>query len=227
MTTEATTDSGSQSGTQGANPAASQTAGVQQNSQAPLTAEQYRQIAREESEKVWQSGKDRRFSKIESEQTNQRTLLDAIEAKMGSDPTLTLRQAERAVKLDQLLDGNPLAQTPPGSEANGAASDTVKRLIDRFKMDTSDPEVAQAIRDNTDIVDLSAALAGLQVTRKTSPTPSPVTSTPSTAGTSLGGGLSKAEIEEKAGLLNDLLAEPTKNSARIKALQSELGPDYA
>lgn len=227
MATPNPTDSSLQTGTPDANLNASP-AGGQPNSQGtPPTLEQYRLIAREEAEKAWQVGKDRRFSKIENEQVSQRTLLDQVQAKMDETPGMTIAQARREVKLDQLLADPEPAQ--PVSQGSGTppAAETVKRLIDKFSMDMNDPEVIKAIRENSDTVDLSFALAGLQVTRKTSPTPNLATNASPAGGGSVGGGLSQADTETKAGQLDLLLREPTKNARAIAALQKELGPDYA
>ncbi len=219
------TDSGQQTGEQNANSAASP-AGDKPNSQTPPTLEQYRQIAREEAMKAAQSTKDRRFDGLEREQSNQRTLLDDIQAKIDANPGMTIAQAKREVRLDQLLSDEPTGQTSQGSGAQ-PADDTVKRIVNKFSMEMSDPEVVQAIRDNPDSVDLSFALSELHLTRKTSPAPNLATNASPAGGGSVGGALSQADIETKAGQLDLLLREPTKNARAIAALQKELGPDYA
>lgn len=220
------TDSGLPAGEQNANSATSQPAGDQPNSQTPPTLEQYRAIAREEAIRAAQGVKDRRFDGITREQNNQRTLLDDIQAKIDANPGMTIAQAKREVRLDELLNDEPAPPASQGSGTGAPADDTVKRIIAKFSMDTNDPEVLQAIRGNSDIADLSFALSELRETRKSSPTPNLATNASPAGGTSVGTSLTSAQVEEKAGKLAKLLREPTVNQQAIAALQKELGPDY-
>ncbi len=130
----------------------------------------------------------------------------------------------------RVFDSEPSSPASPalqGSEAQGAADTSVKRLVEKMQLDINDPQVVQAIRENRDIVDLSAAFAEIQYVKKTSPTPTPATMAPPAGGASVASSLSVADIERKAGELDALLREPTMNAAKIAALQRELGPDYA
>lgn len=152
MTNQLPADSGLPAGTQDANPAVSAPASAQPNSSGTLmTPEDYRRIAREESEKVWQSGKDRRFDQIGKEQARQSDLLARIEAKMNENPSLSIAQAKREAQLDMIVEGSqssaPSTPASQGSGAQGATSISEWDVLQELGLTENSPGVMDALRE--------------------------------------------------------------------------------
>lgn len=181
-------DSSPQAGVQDANPGTSAPAGGQPNSQAPMTPEQYRVIAREEAERVWQSGKDRRFNAIQNEQQEQRTLLQRIEEKMSANPNLSFAEAKRDAQIDTVLEvqnSSPAADRPAslGSGADSAVKSpegsVELSLLQSFGFVDTDADVQRALLTHKgNAAALATALVEIQNNRKNQPPPSPATIAP-------------------------------------------------
>lgn len=178
-------DSGQALGVQDANPVVSQKQGVQPNSNGGgLTAEQYRQIAREEATKVAQSTKDRRFDGIEREQQNQRSLLERVEAKLVANPDMTFAQAKRDAQLDALLEPAPAAPVSTGSRND--VPDVSEQIIESLGFDANDEEVSQIrARTSGNLSLLGDELKELIVSRATAPKPNAAVNAAPTSGVSV------------------------------------------
>ena len=140
-----------------------QTGDKQSSSGETFTRAEYVKIAKEEAEKVWQSGKDRRIADLQEGQT---TLIGKIEQLTGQkfDPNV-IAQAENALLDDKIREDyrNRQGISQPAAPATGkqASGNDVTAVLTKYNLDSNDPAVSALVQSNAPAADF-AFLAGQQ-----------------------------------------------------------------
>lgn len=169
-----------------------------------------------EAEKRWQSDKDRRIPKVETEVGNLKAQIEQVLTlgKAGYGP----EQIEREMLLTQLLDQYKNMQPQEASTPVAAGNIEVQSIVSKAGLDANDAEVMAAIKGLSDPVDVAVKLGELKAKKANQPNPTNAQA-PATPGSSA----------HQASTETDLIAElqklQTSNplSKRIDEITTLLG----
>lgn len=204
--------------------------GSQPSNDAEVLYQRLEQSLLSKLEPRLQSLTDKRFKKVENEQTDIRAFMEKVKPYM--DKGLTLDQATREVELNEALDfyrasrqGSQPAQLAAAPQQS-STEPAVMKALQKLGLSDTDPEVVAILRDNADAADKIVGLATLGASRKAAPTPNPAINAAPTTGSQISRTLTTADVETKSAELNALYKNPTMNKARISALEKELEPYF-
>lgn len=172
----------------------------------------------EMAERKAQSTKDRRFSKMETEQGSFKEQLAKL--KELQEEGWSEKQALRFMETEQ-----PLAKTEPGTperkadtQPKAASTDTMALLLGQLELDANDPKVIEAMRVNSDELTKMSALitvAADKRARKNQPANPAAVAVPT-------GGNVTTNRQELTTKLQELLKNPSKNEKEIDETKAKL-----
>jgi hypothetical protein len=136
---------------------------------------EYRKIAREEAERAVQSTKDKRFSAIEKQVGESRSILERVKKMTGMSDE-DFEKLEDRMLLDELK-ASRNQQTQTGAPAssgtrNGSAADEALEIIESAGFSQDDPDVISFLADNPSSAKLTGKLIKLGIERASKPIPS-------------------------------------------------------
>ena len=152
--------------------------------------------------------------------------MDEVRAKVANG--MTLEDAEKSVHADRKAAEEKellykiaakVGVDAPSAQAAGngpSVTDETAKAIEALKLDPNDPEVAIALREGGGVL----RLAEIAVKNANKPTPSP-TGAPA-LGSAPAPTMTNERIEQLAAERNALYKEPSKNRAKIKAIEKQL-----
>jgi hypothetical protein len=193
-----------------------------------LSAEDIRAIVREETEKQWQSGKDKRLNKVErmpepDELTNTVSLVKKYLAATGGDEI----KAAREMQIDQMIASR--GSTGTATEVKAPRTNLAEQTADILKtagIDPFDPEVVELSQkpyaSEFEWLKTVTSLAVSRVNKTVADTPPP-------SGVINDGRAKPAVVVDKEGQLNTLYAqleslypEYTKNQSEITRIEGRI-----
>ena len=175
-------------------------------------------LVKDEVGKAVQSSKDRRFDKIEKTLSDYQPVLEKVKERLSPEDFATLQRDlewEEMKRRTGLLTSTSPTEQVGNQQATAAQpkSDVVKEL----GLDENDPDVAKVLRESGPD---PLKLAKVAINRAKTPTPDP-TSAPA-MGSAPVASISAEKIEQLAAERNQLYREPSKNRARIQAIEKQL-----
>jgi hypothetical protein len=175
-------------------------------------------------ERGTQSEKDRAVARVTKQMDDWKPTLEKLAqlAALTPEKTAEISQAMEYQEMREIvrnLSSGTQQSAAPVVEA--PASEASLDIVKELGLDVSDPQVAQAIRDNQNIGKLASALAKVAVTRAQSPTPS-LGSSPAPTGGGASARITDSEKEVKYAKLAQMYKQPTLYATQIVQLEQEL-----